>query len=236
MSFTKKVAVVSALVAVSAAQAGTLKGIYNTAFAKQTQFETTFGGHHDQSAVQWQATRTGGTDVTVASAFNAYCVELGEFISPGSEVTHNVTPLLGSTTDAGGTSGPVNFTAARTKNLQTLWGSFYASVGDKNTSAAFQMAVWEIAFDDDLSLTNDSGRMYGTDRDLATTGIQLDPVSQMAQSWLTQIASGAATKQQSLVLLSGKGVQDLITAVPEPATLFAMGVGIAALVARKKRS
>lgn len=236
MSFIKNAAVVSALVAVSAAQAGTLKGIYTTAFNKQAQFETTFAGHLDQGTVQWNGARTGGTDTTIANAFVAYCVELGEFINPGNEVTQNVYPLLGSTTNAGGLSGPVNFNATRTKNLETLWGTFFTSVGDKNTSAAFQMAVWEIAFDDDLSLTNSGGHMFGTDRDIATAGIQLDPVSQQAQSWLSQIASGAATQRQSLALLSGQGVQDLITPVPEPATLVAIGLGIAAIASRKKRN
>lgn len=235
MASMKGLLLVAGIGAVVSAHAGTISSIYSKEFDKRVQFESTFGsGHNDVNTVRWLGDRTGGTDTNIADLYKAYCVEIGEFISTGVETTHNVHPLLGSTTQSGGITGPVSFNATRTKNLETLWGTFHGSVMDDKTSAAFQLAVWETAFDDDLTLTDKTGKMYGVDRNAGAAGIQLDTVSTLAQSWLTAVKTGAATKTQALYLLKSDGAQDLITPVPEPATMLALGAGLAA-IARKRR-
>ncbi|MBL8086635.1 MAG: PEP-CTERM sorting domain-containing protein [Chthonomonas sp.] len=214
----------------SAAYAGTLSATYASSFGKNVQF-TLSSANKDQGTVQWNGTRTGGTDTLVPATYNAYCVELGEFINTGVNTTHqNVTPLLGSSTVPGG----VVFNSGRTDAMERLWGSYFGLVNTAEKSAAFQLAVWEIAFDNDLSLTNASGNLVGRDRDASMSGIQLDPVSQIAQGWLMNVATGAATQRQKLLLLSGQGTQDLITPVPEPASIFAIAVGAAMLARRRK--
>lgn len=232
----KKLAIIFAAAFAANAFAGSLSADYAISFSKNVQFHTTFGGYHDQTTVQWNATKTGGTTTLVNGSYNAYCVELGEFITPGTNATHtNVTNLGGSQTDAGGTSGVVSFNPTRTDYLERLWGTYYGSVVDSKTSAAFQLATWELAFDTDASLLDDTKRMWGYDTDSGTAGIQLGNTAALAQSWLTAVKNGSANKKQSLVLLSGRGVQDLITVVPEPSTYVALGLGAAFLLRRRKK-
>ena len=171
-----------------------------------------------------------GVDNNVPLNFRAFCVEIGENLAQGSQSHSSVTPLLGSSTNSGGVSGPVLFDAVRTANLQTLWGSYFSSVVDANSAAAFQLAQWEIAFDDDVTLSNPLGRLY-VDGGQFQAGI-----TDTAETWLTNIRTGSATTQSSLYLLSGQGVQDLVTPVPEPGTVAALGLGAIALLRRHKRT
>lgn len=215
---------------VAAAQAGTLSAYYEGLYGKQVQFE--LSGSKSLQTVQFKGTRNGGTDTLVPSIFPAYCVEIGQYTYLNQTNTHGeVLPLGGSTTTSG-----ANFNAARTDAMERLWGTYFSTVNSDEKSAAFQMAVWEVAFDTDMSLLYPSGIMYGVDRDGSTAGIQLDTVSQKAQDMLTAVASGAANKRTKLLLLKDANAQDLITPVPEPATFLALGAGVAVLIRRRKRS
>lgn len=169
----------------------------------------------------------GGTTTLMPFApynFHSYCVEIGETISGGYQTHATVSNLLGSSTSLGGSSGPILFDATRTANLELLWGNFKELVADADDSAAFQLAQWELTFDDDVTLANTSGRFWSVaSGDAYTT----------AENWLTQIRIGSVTDRQGLLLLSGEGIQDLVTPVPEPATIAVLGLG-ALLLKRKK--
>lgn len=181
---------------------------------------------------QFQGVRTGGSDTFVPNNFNAYCVEIGETLGQGGNYHPNVVNLLGASTNAGGTTGPILFDAVRTANLQTLWGSYFSTIGvDPNQSAAFQLAQWEIAFDDDLTLVQGIGSRFWVDGGQFQGGI-----TDAAETMLTGIRTGSATSQQQLVLLTGAGVQDLVTPVPEPASLLILAFGGVAAMARRRRN
>jgi len=172
-----------------------------------------------------------GTNTTIPDRYTAYCVELGiDLFNP--TVSYTAYDLLGGTTSSGGLSGPVTFDAIRTDRLQRLWGTFEASVNSIGSSAAFQLAIWELAFDNDQTLVT------GT---LFVSGAQFQlGVTDLAESYLSVIRSGGGVSVP-LVLLStnnggenGADSQDIITTpTPAGASMLALG-GLVAMRRRRR--
>ena len=124
-----------------------------------------------------------GVDTLVPVDFTAYCVEIGdEILDPG---VHDVCNLLGSTTNPGGISGPVFFDAVRTKALQRLWGGFQSMVVDNVSSGAFQLAIWELTFDTDMTLVDPSG----TTPFYVAAGQFQPGITDVAEGWLAAVRS-----------------------------------------------
>jgi hypothetical protein len=209
------------------------------------EFTWTYNGTEvrDEVTALIQADRTdnigdAGVDSLAPSSFAAFCVEIGETIRvPKNHTYDDVVPLLGATTNGGGATGPVLFDATRTMNMEYLWGSFYSEVANKKDAAAFQMAVWEIAFDDDLRLSDPSGDVYVT---AAQYGDDY-AVLEKAQGWLSQIKFGyddfgnpVDLQSQEMVLLTDGDLQDLVAPVPEPASMLALAAGIGFIAARRR--
>ncbi len=165
------------------------------------------------------------TDTNVPEFFTAYCVEVDTFILNPS--LHKAFPLLGSTTNVvgGGGSPAVFFDAARTASMERLWGGFIGAVNNEFSSAAFQLAVWEISYDTDTTLVGPGA--YFVD------AAQFQPgITDLAESWLAVVRSGAPLPSQTLMLLTAPGTQDIITTPTPGATLL---LGLASLTALRRR-
>lgn len=210
---------------------------YSFNLNQSVRYDTNIGGwtgNHETNTAVIHGNRStgvdGGTTTLLPFAtyeYDTYCIEIGQNIGGGYNTHAVVAPLLGSVTNSGGNSGPVTFDATRTANLQLLWGSFKSSVVDADTSAAFQLAQWEISFDDDVTLDqNANSRFWSTE----TTAYRTT-----AESWLTAIRTGSATTQQNLLILSDPDRQDLVTPVPEPASMLALAAGAAIFGARRRK-
>ncbi|QYU66793.1 hypothetical protein J4558_17735 [Leptolyngbya sp. 15MV] len=220
-SFTRSLLVLAALgAAASGAHAQQIHAGYSVPFGlnSSNEFSLTFGSStQNANALVINGWRTGSPSDTfgpeIPTAFSTFCVEVGENIqvttnqplgSPGGPAyLHLVLPLLGSTTLAGGFTGPITFDATRTDRLELLWGLHFDSTlqTDMNRSAAFQLAVWEIAFDNALAL--DSGMFSVTGSNTAAIAL--------ANQFLTDVLDGSGPRQP-LYLLRSDGNQDLITA------------------------
>lgn len=113
--------------------------------------------------------------------------------------------------------------------LDELWGRNFASVTSDVTAAAFQVAVWELAYDTDGLLSLATGKFQ-----LKSGGA----VDLLASQWLSEL-DGTGPAGNITILRNNPASpdrQDLIMAsVPEPGSLALILLGLGGLAARRKR-
>jgi hypothetical protein len=209
--------------------AGTVTAVLNSVAPSGTLHYSLDGGSTFQQTlagkINWS--RTGGTHVGApAGDFVTFCIELTEHVSLGGSYAFDVVDLA-SAPDPGGWGVGLGMGTAKADLLRELWGRHYASVADSTTAAAFQVAVWEIVYDDGLALGGGSFQVKFPDGPVPA-------YLSTAQSWLGSLdGSGPAA---SLYALSRAGVQDQVfevAHVPLPLAAWS-GLGLLGLVAVRR--
>lgn len=166
----------------------------------------------------------GGFNVHIGNgtSFEAWCMDVWQWLG-GSNYTLQSSPL-GLTVDA----GKVTLTQAKIDNLSRLASEAHASINNATTSAAFQAAIWEIAFDNTGAYNITSGlfSMSG-----ATA------VTQQAQTWLDGL-NGFAPGGYTVSVWSSPTQQDALVftkvAAPATYTLLLAGLGLMSFTARRR--
>ena len=113
--------------------------------------------------------------------------------------------------------------------ISKLWAEYRDDVVSGVTAAAFQIAVWELAYDGDTDLTDGDFRAAGVAGSAAAT----------AQNWLSSLANLTKTAPNLLVLQDRQGgadKQDLLIQTPIPGTLGLVGLGLLGLGALRRRT
>jgi hypothetical protein len=172
----------------------------------------------------WLDGKPAGAD----STFYSYCVDL---LNNETDPQYNVG--INSTNEMQ-TDGMVATPGAAQKAawlFNNFAGDAHASSGGA-LAAGLQLAIWEVLFDDGLSLVYDASvgnRFYVTAASSGALAAGKDYLWQLAQ-----VGTGYMSAQATwLDVPSGKG-QDQITRTPEPATLLLLGTGLAGLATRRR--
>jgi hypothetical protein len=167
------------------------------------------------------------TSVNGGASFLSYCIDLTQSAAVGGASDSSYSRVPG-----GSYSFANPGAAASLSKLFTFAGSL---VNSNATSAAFQLAVWEIVYESPSNAYSmGSGRaVFGVQdsREIATIAL--------ADSWLTALSATPATAPVSI--LASDLAQDLVyggatAPVPEPSTYALMIAGLAGLgfVARRR--
>ena len=151
--------------------------------------------------------------------FLSFCLEPDVYLTPFSN-PYTVNTLA----NAGYPVAPNNY-------IGELWGRYRGAVTNDISAAAFQVALWELA--------------YGaSDRNLSDGAFRLTsggPVQQTAQGWLDSLNGQGPQASNLVVLVNNQRMddrQDLLTqatSVPEPGTLALLGIGLAGLAFMRRR-
>lgn len=199
----------------------TFDGTNPFAPANTTAFGTTV---IDMPTGVFNFTVVSSTDPRFSGSFQAFCADYFQAVSAGTEYVY--TPVaISELPDIG--SDPTKLA-----RIQELFDRFFAtSLTGNDPAGAFQLALWELAYDGTGTLDIDSGNFF------ATGGANVT----IAQNWLDTLddpTAASPTDSYTLVGLFNPSAQDQIAValnpVPAPAGVVLALLGGVVMIARRR--
>lgn len=167
------------------------------------------GKYSSELAGQYRWTRTGGDHVGSPSGeFFSFCIELTQNVYYRQEHTFDVVDVADAPMPGGPGVGSAGMGPQKADMLRELWGRHIDEVSTPQTAAAFQIGVWEIVYDDGLSLADGLFRAkYPSLPEVA-----------LAQIWLDGLTGNGPFAP--LRALSSPDYQDHLVLVPLPSAAW----------------
>ena len=214
-----------ATTATTTAHAGTVQIQPNVDYNRLSWVSISFnGGRSWQSelAGQLRLHRTGGTDASVKAAndFLAFCIEPTEYLTTS---TLTVGALATGDTAQGGMG------AAKARAIARMFAGVLPDIGRSvanDVGAALQVSIWEIERETTGQYALDTGSLR----------VAASPqIATLASQYLAY-ANGHGPQLYTLRALTVTGAQDQLGQVPEPAAFCVLGLGLAGLMAARRRA
>ena len=175
-------------------------------------------------AGQLRLHRTGGTDASVKAAndFLAFCIEPTEYLTAS---TLTVGALATGDTAQGGMG------TAKARAIARMFAGVLPDIGRSvanDVGAALQVSIWEIERETTGQYALDTGSLR------ASASPQ---IATLASQYLAYAnANGHGPQLYTLRALTVTGAQDQLGQVPEPAAFCVLGLGLAGLIAARRRA
>ncbi len=228
-------------------QQGYASTIYGTVTMTSIGFGATdtmkiWGGGHNGLNVYagvYMFNKTAGTDegqLIDNGPLGCFCMDLSQYLASG---TYDVIALEDGPLPTAFLGEPMGLQKA--DYIAELWGRFYdpawAAGGSytaqqRSNAEAFSACVWEIIYED--LPTSPLGWNVTTDDTAGDKGFKAENLDyQIANVWLHTL-NGTGPRAQ-LRSLSNNSCQDMIVAIPEPATITLLTMGFSSLVLSRKK-
>jgi hypothetical protein len=205
---------------------GAWAGSYSNVGYTVTDPSQSRNNNQPAGAFKMSQVTSGALGYGIPDTFAAFCLDLVGTISSGGFVVNNVNPYQ----TARVLSDEVK------ERVENLYDASFGSVDllNKNQSAAFQLALWEVAYEPDgATITLGAGNFK--DQNTSTA------IRELADQYLANLGN-AFTKKYNVFFLDADDLsnQDLVTAtvVPLPAAglLLIGGLGALAMVRRRREA
>ena len=208
----------------SALAADTVRATFNSVSPSVScQFSTNSGGSWTGTlagSMNWTRDNVSpGTYAGLQGNFSSFCIEVTQHVAFGGTYTYDVTMTPNAPTPDINFNLPMGNTKA--SQLSELFGRYSSSLAGNTDFGAFQMAVWEIVYDN------------GTNVNAGVFQIRNAAASEaLANTWLGTL-DGSGPMMGGLFALSNRDQQDQIVPGPGGRALACAG-GL--LVARRRRA
>ncbi|HET6429667.1 MAG TPA: hypothetical protein VFJ30_14715 [Phycisphaerae bacterium] len=174
---------------------------------------------------------TGIPGITTAGGLPewGFCIEMQ--LSSSSYRAYSIIDLEDAPVNAG--PGGLAMGSTKASAIGELWSAHIADAKTNVGAAAFQLAVWEIIYEDKLAWnvkTRDD-----TDKSNTFMATGNDTVRNLANTWLNEVASNDLPIAPNLVAYSRGDTQDYMVQVPAPGAVLLGSMGLALVGWIRKR-
>jgi hypothetical protein len=210
------------------ASADSLTGSYSSSFT-QTVALTVQGwnigpsNNFDSRQFNWSRSDLPagmGVDSTIPASFVGYCVEINQPVPANTQVGYEVV-----------TPASFGYNANQILLLSRLWGEYANAINSSVMSAAFQLSIYEVAYDGDGPGINLDTGDFIVQNVGSTFAVKIAAQTMLGVVTAPNYAGGVAP----IAVLTSPTAQDQLVRVPAPAS-GALAVVGAGLIARRRRN
>lgn len=141
-----------------------------------------------------------------------FCIDMAQYAPPANSGPHTYEIInLADAPKPFGPNGSIGMGDDKALALSALWGQYIDQTNTSTGAAAFQLAVWEIIYEDSAAWNTRS--TSNINNGFKADGV-LNDARFMANSWLAALDLNGPTAR--LVALSNGKYQDFLVALPTP--------------------